>query len=165
MSATATAAPCPLWRRLLALLYDLLVVLALVLAVGYASQRATGGRLFDAGNHPAWWYQPLQGLVVAAYFLFSWLRGGQTLGMRAWRLRLAGRDGARLRWPQALRRLLAAALPLLLLALGGPYGARAALWAVAAAWTAWFAVALFDPRRRALHDLAGGTVLLRLGAR
>jgi uncharacterized RDD family membrane protein YckC len=31
------------------------------------------------------------------------------------------------------------------------------LWAVLVAWAAWFAVALFNPRRRALHDLAAGT--------
>lgn len=27
-------------------------------------------------------------LVLAAYFLWCWLRGGQTLAMRAWRIRL-----------------------------------------------------------------------------
>ena len=38
-----------------------------------------------------------------------------------------------------------------------------ALWAVLVAWTVWFAVALFNPRRRTLHDLAAGTEIRLLG--
>jgi uncharacterized RDD family membrane protein YckC len=37
------------------------------------------------------------------------------------------------------------------------------LYALTFAWAAWFAVALVDPRRRALHDLAAGTEIRLLG--
>jgi uncharacterized RDD family membrane protein YckC len=165
MSTTAQALPCPLWRRLLALLYDLLAVLAIVMVVGYVCQRATGGQLITSGAHAqiAWWYQPLQGLVVSAYFLTSWLRGGQTLGMRPWRLRVTRSDGGRISWQQAVTRLLAAAAPLLLLAVAPWLGTRPALWSVAAAWGLWFAVALVDARRRAVHDIVARTELRRVG--
>lgn len=155
---------CPLWRRLLALLYDLVAVLAIVMVVGLLCQLATHGELITAGKqvHIAWWYQPLQGLVVAAYFLASWLRGGQTLGMRPWRIRVAANGGARLTAGQALLRLVVAALPLLLLLLAPVLGLRAALWAVAIGWVVWFGVALFDPRRRAVHDLAAGSDVRRM---
>ncbi|RUL71471.1 RDD family protein [Dyella choica] len=156
---------CPLWRRLFALLYDLVAILAIVMVVGLICQLATHGRLITTGTqvHIAWWYQPLQGFVVAAYFLVSWLRGGQTLGMRPWRIRIAGNGGARLTLKQALLRLAAAAIPLLLLLLAPSLGLRAALWTVAAAWSAWFAVALIDPRHRAVHDLLAGSEVHRTG--
>lgn len=160
-----TALPCPLWRRLLALVYDLLAVLAIVMVVGLLCQLATGGQLIATGAqvHIAWWYQPLQALVVSAYFVVSWLRGGQTLGMRPWRLQLVARDGGKPALWQALVRLLIAALPLLLLAAAPRLGLAVAVWAVAIGWAIEFASALFDPRRRTLHDIVAGTELRRIG--
>jgi uncharacterized RDD family membrane protein YckC len=157
--------PCPLWRRLSALVYDLLAVVAIVMVVGLLCQLATGGQAVATGAHAviAWWYQPLQGLVVGAYFVVSWLRGGQTLGMRPWRIRVVAADGGKVRPGQALRRVIVAALPLLLLGTAPWLGLRGALWAVLAGWALWFAPALIDPRRRALHDMAAGTELRRIG--
>jgi len=162
--ATTTDPYCPLWRRLFALFYDLFAVLAIVATVGLACQFATRGQLITTGAHVhiAWWYQPLQGLLVAAYFLVSWLRGGQTLGMRPWRIRITTSHGARLTVRQALVRLLIAALPLLLLWLAPAWGLRAALWAMTAAWGVWFAAALLDPRHRTVHDLVAGCELRRV---
>lgn len=161
----AASFPCPLWRRLTALVYDLLAVVAIVMVVGLLCQLATGGQVVATGAHTAiaWWYQPLQGLVVGAYFVVSWLRGGQTLGMRPWHIRVASPDGGKVAPGQALRRLVVAALPLLLLGLAPWLGLRDALWAVLIGWALWFAPALVDPRRRALHDIAAGTELRRIG--
>lgn len=164
-SQHAASVPCPLWRRLAALVYDLLAVVALVMVVGLLCQLATGGRLIATGPHTviAWWYQPLQGLVVAGYFVVSWLRGGQTLGMRPWQVRLVGADGGTVTPAQALRRVIVAALPVLALGLAPWLGLRLALWTLALGWALWFAPALVDRRCRALHDLAAGTELRRLG--
>nr|WP_199046241.1 RDD family protein [Dyella sp. ASV24] len=158
---TATDVYCPLWRRLIALLYDLLAVVAIVMVVGYVCQRLTGGTVVSADGHAhiAWWYQPLQALVVSAYFLASWLRGGQTLGMRPWRIRVTNADGLRISPAQAIVRLLVAAAPMLLLALAPVIGARSAGWSVLVVWAAWFAVAAFDPRKRAMHDVIARTEL------
>lgn len=158
------ATPCPLWRRLVALVYDLLIVVALVMVVGLLSQVATHGRLISVGGqtHIAWWYQPLQGLVVAAYFLVSWRRGGQTVGMRPWRIRVRAADGTQATWPQALLRLVVAALPLLGLGLAPWLGQAAALWAIGIAWVVWFGIGLLDPQRRALHDRVAGTGVYRI---
>lgn len=164
-SQHADSLPCPLGRRLAALVYDLLAVVALVMVVGLLCQLATGGRLIATGAHTqiAWWYQPLQGLVVAGYFVVSWLRGGQTLGMRPWRIRLVGAEGGKVTPSRALRRVVVAALPLLSLGLAPWLGLRGALWAVLLGWALWLAPALVDRRRRALHDLAAGTELQRIG--
>lgn len=151
--------PCPPWRRLVALVYDLLIVLAIVMVVGLLCQLATGGRLIATGAHAVvpLWYQALQGVVVAAYFIASWRRGGQTIGMRPWRIRVCRVDGGTISLQQAVVRVLTAAAPMLLLALEPTFGLHATLWAVLGAWALWFAVALLDPRRRALHDIAADT--------
>ena len=100
-------APCPLWRRLTALVYDLLIVVAIVMVVGLACQLVTGGKLIETGAHAVvpLWYQLLQGVVVAAYFVASWRRGGQTLGMRPWRIRVSRDDGGTISRQQAVIRL------------------------------------------------------------
>ena len=62
-----------------------------------------------------------QGLVLAfsaAYFVISWTRGGQTIGMRAWRLRVVGADGLPVAWPRALLRFVIAAVSLAAFGIG-----------------------------------------------
>jgi len=161
----STSLPCPLWRRLTAALYDLLAVLAIVMVVGYVCQRVTGGSLITTDGHAqiAWWYQPLQALMVSTYFTVSWLRGGQTLGMRPWRIRVTASDGGALAPVQAIVRLLAAAAPMVLLELAPWLGTRGALWVVAIGWIGWFGFATFDPRRRAVHDLIARTEVRKIG--
>lgn len=155
--------PSPLWRRLAALVYDLLAVTAIVMVIGLLCQLATGGKLITTGTQVRipFWYQLLQGTTVASYFISSWRHGGQTLGMRPWRIRLTRNDGGVPSWPQALLRVAVAAAPLLLLMLAPVFGLRATLWIALLAWVGWFAPALFDPRRRAVHDLLAQTELRR----
>jgi uncharacterized RDD family membrane protein YckC len=164
-NTTTTDLVCPLWRRLIALLYDLVAVLAIVMTVGLLCQLATGGQLITTGAqvHIAWWYQPLQTVVVATYFVLSWLRGGQTLGMRPWRIRVTTREGARLTFWQAILRAAAAAMPLLMLLLAPTLGMHAALWCVAGLWIVWFGTGWVDSRRRPVHDLVAGTEIRRMG--
>ena len=159
-----TDLPCPLWRRLLALVYDLLIVVAIVMVVGLLCQLATGGNLISTGARTVVpvWYQSLQGVVVAAYFISSWRRGGQTVGMRPWRIRITRDDGGTLTLQQALIRVLVAAAPLVLLLLEPVIGLHATLWTLLGVWAGWFAVGLLDRRRRALHDIAAGTEIRRL---
>ena len=48
MTDTASASlPCPLWRRLAALVYDLLIVLAIMLVANMIGLAVTGGQLLD----------------------------------------------------------------------------------------------------------------------
>jgi uncharacterized RDD family membrane protein YckC len=75
------------------------------------------------------------GVVIAAYFLWCWLRGGQTLAMKAWRIRLI--DVAPV---SALLRLALAAILV-------PTG-------ISIVWS------LFDRDRQFLHDRLAGTRLV-----
>jgi len=160
MTPTSSA---PAWRRFAAIVYDALAVVAIVMVVGLLAQMATGGRLFDEHGHMlTWWYQPLQGVVVGAYFLLSWVRGGQTLGMRPWRIRVTDAEGAPVTWMRALVRLIVAALPLALVLVYPLTSLQAALWAPVIGWLVLLLPAWFDRRRRAIHDMIAGTEIQRL---
>ncbi len=89
----------PIWKRLLALIYDGLVVTALILISGLVSS------VIAQGEAPAWLTQMLIVLSVGGYFWWSWSRGGQTAGMRAWRLRLVGLDDEAITNDLAFKRL------------------------------------------------------------
>ncbi|MEO7066293.1 MAG: RDD family protein [Rhodanobacter sp.] len=164
MDLSATPPTRPLWRRLAAVVYDLLAVVAIVMVVGLLCQLATGGTLIStaAAVHIPVWYRPLQGIVIAAYFIASWRFGGQTLGMRPWRIRLLRQDGGRPSLQQLAIRLVVAAAPLLALSLAPLLGLRTTLWVLAVLWTSWFVPTLFDARNRALHDFAAGTEIRRI---
>jgi uncharacterized RDD family membrane protein YckC len=158
-----TISPAPAWRRFAAIVYDVLAVVAIVMVVGLLAQMATGGHLFDEhGQMLTWWYQPLQGLVVGAYFLLSWTRGGQTLGMRPWRIRVTDASGAPVNWKRGLVRLIVAALPLALVLIYPLTSMKAALWAPVIGWLVLLLPAWFDRRRRAVHDMVAGTEIRRL---
>src|SRR5688572_10154601 len=105
---STVGAPAGLLRRLAALLYDLLLVIAIAFAVTFAVLPLTRGEAILTATqgslshlyHAAWI------LVVYAYFGWCWTRSGQTLGLRAWRIRLQLQGGGRLGWPAALLRYL-----------------------------------------------------------
>ncbi len=69
------------------MLYEALLIFAVAFFAGWLFLFASGARDATSG----WLRHALQlfvVLVLAAYFLWCWLRGGQTLAMKAWRIRL-----------------------------------------------------------------------------
>lgn len=74
------------------------------------------------------------------YFCWPWVKGGQTLGMRAWRIRVSHVDGGRLGWEHATLRFFLAIISWLLAGTGY-------LWS------------LFDEQKRTLHDRLSRTRL------
>lgn len=80
---------------------------------------------------------PLLILETWAFYAWFWMHGGQTLGMRAWRLQLCDTDGGPVLLTQTVQRFLAAALSWALLGLG---------WLMA-----------LVPPHRSLHDRLSGT--------
>jgi uncharacterized RDD family membrane protein YckC len=82
--------------------------------------------------------------------------------MRPWRIRVTRDDGGTVTLQQAVIRLLVAGAPMVLLLLAPAFGLRTTLWTLLVVWAGWFAVALFDRRRRAVHDFAAGTEVRRL---
>ncbi len=153
MSAPPPAsAPRPrallLWR-LLALFYDAWPVLALwfvvsaLFTLGYTLEGHAPRENIAPFSALQWLLWLCCWVVAGLYATLSWRRGGQTLGMRPWRLRLHGADGNAPGWGALWRRYLVGTVSLLLGGLG--------FW--------W---ALFDLERLTWHDRASGTYLTRL---
>ena len=82
--------------------YEFLLLFAVAFLATWLFQFAAGTAQIEG-----WRRHLLQAFLVAvfaAYFLWCWLRGGQTLAMKTWRIRLVGADGSRLTPPTALLR-------------------------------------------------------------
>ena len=109
-----------LLRRLGAMLYDLLIVAALMFIVTALFLPFTGGEAITPGESGALEriYQAALLLVVVLFFGVFWTWRGQTIGMLAWRLRVQRPDGSVLTWRDALIRLAGACVSLAALGLG-----------------------------------------------
>jgi len=101
------ARPAPLWRRLAAVCYDLLLVVALLMALTMVVIMIRGGLAIESGSV---WFQTLLVACWWLYFAWSWTHGGQTIGMRAWRLRIRSVAGTDVGWREATIRFIAAGL-------------------------------------------------------
>lgn len=91
--------PAPLWRRFAAMIYDSLILLAISMFYGALTALIYVVTQGDPGKD----YQPMmQGplfqfgwlLSLAGFYVYFWYRGGQTVGMRAWRLRLVSANSS-----------------------------------------------------------------------
>ncbi len=92
-------------RQLLAALYDSLLLVA-VLFLAMALLLVIGRGEMPTRSQPL-----LSAYLLGVSFLFFgwfWTHGGQTLGMRAWKLQLTSRDGGPVTWRQSLLRFLSA---------------------------------------------------------
>jgi uncharacterized RDD family membrane protein YckC len=107
-------------RRFGAMLYDLLIVLALMFIVTALFLPFTGGEAITPDRSGALerLYQATLLIMIVLFFCVFWTRSGQTLGMLAWRLRVERSDGATLTWRDALLRLAGACVSLAALGLG-----------------------------------------------
>ena len=133
--------PAPLWRRLASAVYDALLLAAILMVVTMADLFLVRGVVGLAYEVHVLRAELL--IATVLFFGFSWTRGGQTLGMRAWRLQLRRTDGRPVNWPTALSRFAFAVLAWLPLGLG----------------VLWCAI---DSRRRAWHDTLSGTEVVLL---
>ena len=137
MPGIAPQAPS-LARRLACALYESLILAALVLVATFPFLAFAGDSTSGLRRHvlQAWVV-----IVVGAYLVWFWARGGQTLAMKTWRIRVEAADGGPVRPGQAARRYLFA-------------GAGAAVLGIGFLW------ALLDRDGQYLHDRLAGTRLV-----
>jgi len=126
--------------RIAAMVYEALLVTAVIFIAALPF-------LYVVGNAETGWrhlaFQLYLLGVLFAYFSAFWLRSGQTLAMKTWRIRLVDRAGGTISLKQAALRFALALVGLML--------AGAGFW--------W---ALFDRDRQFLHDRLAGTRLVRV---
>ncbi|MGH8321448.1 MAG: RDD family protein [Gammaproteobacteria bacterium] len=178
LSQTAGEMAAPgLFRRLASGFYDAIIMLAICILATFLIMPFTHGRAFESfyAQHAGMKLLYQLGLLALGYAFFGgfWTHGGQTIGMRAWYLRVVRLDGAPLDWYRALIRYLTMLIPWLLVVLGCEFllnarsqpdagllrGTATAIFLLALAAFLWSA---FDPRRLAWHDHLSGTRLVRL---
>lgn len=140
MQENATSQPkIPgIWRRLAAMLYESFLILAVLMAAGFVYIPLFGNA--DGPLEKAV-FQLYLLIVLMIYFLVFWTRGGQTLAMKTWRIRLTNLSGANISLPQGILRFFLAIISLGLLGAGF-------LWM------------FFDPQRQFLHDRLAKTRLI-----
>jgi uncharacterized RDD family membrane protein YckC len=125
-------------RRIAAGAYDGLLLLAVLFVAAFIFIFLFGSAV-DAPRRYA--FQGYLLAVMAAYFVWFWTHGGQTLAMRTWRIRLLTAGGAEVGIKVASMRFLLAFTGLALFGAG---------------W--WWA--LFDREQCFLHDRLAGTRLV-----
>lgn len=169
----ADAPPAYLSRRLAAMVYELLIVTAIVIMVSIIASVIAGQFAVTelqvlpddqqtlaalAGDEPllrqsveTYTSQVVRGVVVvtavvaavAGWFIWCWIKTGQTLPMKVWNLRVQHADGRKISTVTACLRLFFACFSLALFGLG-------------------FLYSLIDAERRTLHDVICNTVMVRL---
>lgn len=141
---SAPIAP-PFHRHLLALVYDTFLVVPIImlstaLVLGLYVQMFPADTSKEVVALPPSLVQSAAIISVAVFYFIFWRRGGQTLGMQAWRVKLVSSAGLPVTNTQILLRLAAATLS---------YGALG----FGLAWR------FFDANQCYLHDRLSGTRL------
>lgn len=127
------------------MVYDQLILWAIWLATGFAHAMIFG---IESTQNPEQLRQTLFPALLLVTFLFYywfWTHGGQTLGMRAWRIQVidARLDGTPPHWIKCITRFISAIISLLVFGLGY-------IWA------------LFDSNKDTWHDRLSGTRTLEI---
>lgn len=132
-----------LMRRMLAIIYDLFLLLALL----YIATSAV--MVFNQGNaivpgHPLYAFYVSCLLIISfCFYGWFWTHGGQTLGMKTWKMKLQRNNGDAVTWPLAFIRFITAVFS----------------WSAAGLGFFW---SLFNPQKRTWHDIASNCVLVDL---
>ena len=144
------------------MLYEAMLLFAVAFAATWLFQFAAGGGIVDGWQRTA--LQFYLAAVCAAYFLWCWLRGGQTLAMKAWNIRLIAPGKSRIPPRIALARLFLAAV-----LVGSFWAALIGAFMHGNPWIAFITLAvsglslgwaLVDRDRQFLHDRLAGTRLV-----
>ena len=138
-NSRAAEGAASLARRLLSLLYDALLLAAVLWCAAIPLELVLAAL---NAPHVRPFFQAYLVVVSAVYFVWQWTRGGQTLAMKTWRLRLVDAAGGALTVRQSLLRYIAAFAGLALAGIG-------------------FVWAIFDRDGQFLHDRIAQTRIVQ----
>ena len=92
-------------KRLVVIVYDLLLLVAVLFFATLILLPFQEGHLFQ---HNSWQFSVYLLFVSFIFYAWFWTSGGQTLGLVAWKLRVANKNGQNISWNQALIRFITA---------------------------------------------------------
>ncbi|TXI17887.1 MAG: RDD family protein [Nitrosomonas sp.] len=126
------------WRRIICLVYEFLLLLAILFVASFIFHL-----IFR--DTQVFYFKPLYQfyllVIMGYYFTWFWTRGGQTLAMQTWKMRVVSVKGEKLTKKQAITRYLLAILSFSFFGVG-------IFWA------------LFDRDHQFLHDRLAGTRII-----
>jgi uncharacterized RDD family membrane protein YckC len=122
-------------RRMMAMVYELLPMTAILLLAAAPIAPLMPEDHVSAGSL---WFQMYLFFIVYLYFAWCWSHGGQTLGMRTWKLFVESQDQEGVNWRGASLRFVVSILGWLPLGIGH-----------------WWV--LIDSQGRSWHDIASNT--------
>ena len=162
--------------RLAAIVYDGMLILAMLFLVG-AALAVLGTVLFldvgttsqEAKTLPIWYQNavmtPAFVLTLVGFYGIFWRKSGQTLGMQTWRLKTVNDQGGLLTWRQSFVRIISACLlPALCAVIGAlVHGSKLAILVAAVLGFLFnFLFCLFNRRGLAVHDMLSNTITLKV---
>ena len=123
-------------RRIMAIVYDMLLLTALLFAATAIALALNGGKAIDTSHDYYWLYLLYLAAISFTYYHWFWSRGGQTPGMKTWRMQLYRSSPVDLKF--SLLYVVAAIVSWLLAGTG-------------------FLLAFLHPQRKTLHDILLGS--------
>lgn len=132
-----------LFRRLFAIFYDSFLLIAILFIVTAIANALNHGEAIEPSNALYPLYVLTIFLLSYLYFAWFWIHGGQSLGMKTWRIQLQSSDKGEINWKTTVIRFISALFS----------------WGFFGAGFIW---AFFDKKNRCWHDLASHTVLIDL---
>jgi uncharacterized RDD family membrane protein YckC len=154
--------PVPgVFRRMACFIYEGVLLFGVLMIAGYLFSSLTQQRHALQGRHGL---QAFLFVVLGIYFVWFWSRGGQTVAMKAWHLRLVKRDGGAVSQARALCRYLLSWLwfmPALLAVWLSDLRSPGTAFALLGAGVVTYAfLARLHPSRQFWHDVVCGTQLI-----
>ena len=162
--------------RMAAILYDGMLILALLFLVGTVLTVIGTLLTMNAGTESSQaqslptWYQnfimtPSLILTLVGFYGLFWRRGGQTLGMQTWRLKTVNSNGQLLSWGQSFKRILAASMmPIIFGIIGSVIGGSRTILLTSAflGFVFNYAFCLFNSRGLAVQDMLSNSITLKM---
>ena len=132
-----------LLRRVMAIFYDLFLLTAILFLATAIANAINGGEAVDQNSL----YRLLLGIYLAAiiffYFGWFWVHGGQTLGMKTWKIKLISNESQNINWQQVTIREITAVISWVFLGLG-------------------FIWSIFNKQKHCWHDITSNSRLIDL---
>lgn len=130
-------------RRLMAIVYDVFLLLALLFVATAITMIFNHGNAIEPGQALYPFYVCFLLIISFCFYGWFWTHGGQTLGMKTWKMKLLQKNARPITWRLAFIRFITAAIS----------------WSAVGLGFIW---SLFHPQKRTWHDIASNCVVIDL---